>query len=112
MSQLGHELAGTWPLEKVAEIELMLFGGPFAEEAALTDFTIEGVGVAAKGGAAIEGAAAESNFVYRGLAEGEDITNGLVARAPNAGNTPISHVAGMRDSQWISTTKSEATAPL
>jgi RHS repeat-associated protein len=46
------------------------------------------------------------NIVYRALAEGEDITKGLTARAPNVGNSPLSHVAGKRQSQWISTTKS------
>lgn len=35
---------------------------------------------------------------------------GLIARSPEAGNSPISHVAGQRESQWISTTKSEAIA--
>lgn len=44
--------------------------------------------------------------VYRGLADGEDISNGLTARRPGAGNSEISHVAGKRPSQWISTTKS------
>jgi hypothetical protein len=34
----------------------------------------------------------------------------LVARNPDAGNTIASHVAGQRDSQWISTTKSLAIA--
>jgi RHS repeat-associated protein len=48
----------------------------------------------------------EGNFVYRGLAKGEDVSAGLRARAPGAGNSEISHVAGRRDSQWISTTKS------
>ena len=54
--------------------------------------------------------AAEGNFFYRGLAQGEDVANGLTARAPNAGNSPMSHAAGKRASQWISTTKSEAIA--
>lgn len=49
-------------------------------------------------------------FVYRGLAKGEDPTDGLTARAPGAGNNELSHVAGKRDSQWISTTKDEAAA--
>ncbi|HBJ33564.1 MAG TPA: hypothetical protein DDZ51_02150 [Planctomycetaceae bacterium] len=52
----------------------------------------------------------EGPFVYRGLARGEDPTVGLTARAPGAGNSEISHVAGKRQSQWISTTKDEATA--
>jgi hypothetical protein len=44
------------------------------------------------------------------LVEGENIANGLVARLANAGNFEISHVAGQRASQWISTTKSETIA--
>jgi RHS repeat-associated protein len=48
--------------------------------------------------------------LYRGLAEGEDITKGLSARAPGAGNSPLSHVAGKRQSQWISTTKESQIA--
>ena len=49
---------------------------------------------------------AESRVVYRGLAAGEDISAGLVARSIDAGNSPISHVAGQTSSQWISTTSS------
>ncbi|MCZ7647426.1 MAG: hypothetical protein M5U26_19580 [Planctomycetota bacterium] len=48
----------------------------------------------------------EGNFVYRGLALGEDAASGLVARAPGASNSVASHVAGKRASQWISTTRS------
>jgi len=47
-----------------------------------------------------------ANIVYRGLAAGEDAAAGLVARAPGAGNSIASHVAGARASQWISTTRS------
>ena len=50
------------------------------------------------------------NVVYRGLAEGENPAAGLVARNPEAGNSVASHVAGARDTQWISTTKSESLA--
>jgi RHS repeat-associated protein len=55
-----------------------------------------------------EDALAEGNFVYRGLAEGEDAPCefGLTARDPQATNDPLSHVAGRQRSQWISTTKS------
>jgi RHS repeat-associated protein len=45
-------------------------------------------------------------FVYRGLAQGEDASAGLAARNPGATNDIVSHIAGQRDSQWISTTKS------
>ena len=37
---------------------------------------------------------------------------GISARNPNAQNTPQSHVAGKKDSQWISTTKSEQIAKI
>ena len=46
------------------------------------------------------------NVVYRGLAPGENPSQGLIARAPGVGNNVSSHVAGARSSQWISTTKS------
>jgi len=55
-------------------------------------------------------AKSEGPFVYRGLAKGEDPTAGLTARAPGAGNSEISHFAGKKQSQWISTTMDEATA--
>ena len=55
-----------------------------------------------------------SNKVYRALSK-TDAKNledgkGLVARSPDAGNTPISHVANKKESQWISTTKDKSTA--
>ncbi len=49
----------------------------------------------------------QTGFVYRALAEGDDIAQGLRARSPSAGNTVSSHVAGKRLSQWISTSKSK-----
>lgn len=55
-------------------------------------------------------AARGSNIVYRGLAAGENSAAGLVARAPGIGNSPASHVAGARASQWISTTRSTEVA--
>ncbi len=69
------------------------------------------VGLAGVAGIASRSVAAkEVNYVYRGLAEGEDVAAGLSARAPGAGNSPISHIAGKRDTQWISTTKDLNTA--
>jgi RHS repeat-associated protein len=52
----------------------------------------------------------QGNYVYRGLAKGENPAAGISARAPGAGNSPLSHVAGKRDTQWISTTKDLNTA--
>ncbi len=46
-----------------------------------------------------------SQVVYRGLATGEDPSNGLFARAINSGNSAVSHVAGKIQSQWISTSR-------
>lgn len=66
---------------------------------------LAGKGIKAGAEALDVGKAAEHSFVYRGLAEGEDITVGLSARAPGAGNSPVSHVAGKIETQWISTTK-------
>lgn len=61
----------------------------------------------------VEGAG-DSKKVYRALskADAKDLDKGkdLVARSPDAGNTPISHVAGKKESQWISTTKDKSTA--
>jgi hypothetical protein len=51
------------------------------------------------------GGEGNSNIVFRGLAADEIPANGLRARAPGAGDSPVSHVAGKRESQWISTTK-------
>jgi hypothetical protein len=61
-------------------------------------------------GAAERAVTAEGNYVYRGLAAGEDASAGLTARMPGAGNSELSHVAGKRGTQWISTTKSLDTA--
>lgn len=72
-----------------------------------------GIGVVAAGiglftnAGVVKGAA---RFAYRGLAKGENISAGLVARAPGAGNSPISHVAGKIESQWISATTSLSVA--
>ncbi len=63
----------------------------------------EAVALAEEG---VAGARATPNIVYRGLAAGEDAAAGLAARAPDAGNSVASHVAGARASQWISTTRS------
>jgi hypothetical protein len=43
--------------------------------------------------------------IYRGLSELDNPATGLYARAPGAGNSPASHVAGKRATQWISATK-------
>lgn len=67
-------------------------------------------GAAVKAARATRSAASEGNYVYRGLAKGEDVAAGLSARAPGAGNSAISHVAGKRETQWISTTKDAETA--
>jgi RHS repeat-associated protein len=61
--------------------------------------------------AAEEGATNSGNLVYRGLRPDENPTNGLSARAPGAQNvSPASHVAGKRESPWISTTKDREVA--
>jgi RHS repeat-associated protein len=53
----------------------------------------------------------DDGIVYRALAAGEDPSVGLFARDPSAiGVSPLSHVAGKRNSPWISTTKSQSTA--
>uniref|UniRef100_UPI00146FA4B0 RHS repeat domain-containing protein n=1 Tax=Chitinimonas koreensis TaxID=356302 RepID=UPI00146FA4B0 len=82
-----------------------------AEGIASTLIPAEGAGLRILNTAAKELAVARGgDFVYRGLAKGEDAVDGLVARAPGAGNSEISHVAGKRETQWISTTKSRDTA--
>jgi hypothetical protein len=66
------------------------------------------------GGAQAQDAAGKATTktgkVYRGLAQGEDPSQGLWARAPRARNTPEQHIQGQRRSQWIATTKSLTTA--
>jgi RHS repeat-associated protein len=57
-----------------------------------------------------EGEAALHRFVYRGIAKGENPSQGFVARSPTAGNSAISHVSGQIESQWISTTWSREIA--
>jgi RHS repeat-associated protein len=52
----------------------------------------------------------KGDYVYRGLGKGEDPSNGLSARSPDAGNSELSHVSGKRDSQWISTSKDPGVA--
>jgi RHS repeat-associated protein len=68
--------------------------------------------IAAGGKLAYKGAKAVSkgDKVYRGLAKGEDVSRGISARNPQAGNDVVSHVAGRRDSQWISTTRDPEVA--
>lgn len=85
----------------------------YSKAGSATVATARGTQVAADAEVAVAEATAASGegpFVYRGLAKGEDATSGLSARAPGAGNSEISHVAGKKQSQWISTTKDEATA--
>lgn len=48
--------------------------------------------------------------VFRALSKDDDPSKGLTARNPDASATPAQHVNGKRDSQFISTTKDEATA--
>ncbi|WNI31211.1 RHS repeat-associated core domain-containing protein [Streptomyces sp. ITFR-6] len=49
--------------------------------------------------------------VFRSLSEGEDPALGLAARSPGSTDvSPLSHVAGKRQSPWISTTKLPETA--
>ncbi|WP_015909377.1 hypothetical protein [Chloroflexus aurantiacus] len=63
------------------------------------------------GAGQISESAREASIVYRGLAQGEDPTKGIVARAPGLRNVdPKSHVAGLRASPWISTTKDKRIA--
>ena len=54
------------------------------------------------------------NFVYRGLSAADiksiEAGQGINARDPGANNSAISHVAGQKQSRWISTTKSEEIA--
>ena len=56
----------------------------------------------------------DSNKVYRGLSETDLGTlkdgKGISAKNPNANNSAASHVAGKKDTRWISTTKDESIA--
>ena len=79
----------------------------------------EGLAAGGEAAEAVEGDAAVApevgpsesmQQVYRGLAEGEDPALGLSARAPGAGNSVVSHIAGKQASQWISTSTDQAIA--
>ena len=82
-----------------------------------------GVAEAVAGGASVRGIAAavvleapglkqanKGQKVYRALSKSDNVTDGLKARNPAASATPAQHVNGKKDSQFISTTKSESTA--
>ena len=49
-------------------------------------------------------------IVYRALAETDDPAVGLVARAPGSIRKPIGHVAGAKETPWISTTRELSVA--
>ncbi len=49
-------------------------------------------------------------YVYRALSKTDDVTEGLSARSPGTPTKPVSHVAGKKQTEWISTTKNKATA--
>jgi len=111
-----YQETGQVDIEQVATAALggAVVGGGLVIGAALVG------AVASVGASALAGAGAavcadgdctnEVNSIYRGLAQGENPANGLVARAPGIGNSPISHVAGKIQSQWISTTKDVSIA--
>jgi hypothetical protein len=83
--------------------------------AAHADDAADAARAGVRGGEEVAGqiseSACEASVVYRGLAQGEDPTKGIVARAPGLRNVdPKSHVAGLRASPWISTTKDKRIA--
>ena len=110
--------------EKIKDGVSYLPGGGFAMNMAEGDYlgaAIDG-GIDVAGGKIIDGMVGllrgggddvveeGGEYVYRALREGEDPSKGLVARAPDANVSPLSHVAGKAASQWISTTKNLGTA--
>jgi hypothetical protein len=105
---------GDYESAAISLVAVVPFGGPIlskGEQALKVVTKVRKADEAADAAIHIEKAVtatdkAASNIVYRGLAEGEDPALGLTARNPLATNSPVSHVAGKRDSQWISTTKS------
>ncbi|MBX5893037.1 RHS repeat protein [Pseudomonas aeruginosa] len=103
----GMDIAGMAPLSELFGAALQLSRAEYGNAA----LSVAGI-VPVSGSAASIGkiAAKEGKFVYRGLAKGEAIAAGLSARAPGAGNSVVSHVAGKRSTQWISTTKDINTA--
>lgn len=52
------------------------------------------------------------DYIYRVLRDGENIEEGLKARYPKAKIKPISHIAGKKDSQYISTTTTLGAAKM
>jgi len=52
----------------------------------------------------------KGNYVYRALSKTDNPAAGIVARNPASSGTPAQHINGLKDSPWISTTKSMAIA--
>ena len=52
----------------------------------------------------------KDKVVYRALSKDDDIEKGLLAKNPKANNTEQSHIAGKKDTQFISTTKDKKIA--
>lgn len=65
-------------------------------------------GKASFAGSPVGRAGSEGTMLYRGLAKGEaeGLSRGLSARTPGLRNDVVSHVAGAKQTGWISTTKS------
>ncbi|MCD4751015.1 MAG: RHS domain-containing protein, partial [Thermoanaerobaculales bacterium] len=102
----------------VANIAAGNVGGALLDAAGLavdvtamaTPFVPGGAGTAIKALRAADKASDGTRTVFRALRKGEDAAKGLVARAPGVGNSPASHVAGKKASQFISASKSEDVA--
>lgn len=104
---IGYDLYSLFAGERDHLGENLLFLGLDVAGAAIPIAT--GLGEAARvgrAGHAAEEAAVTSGKLYRGLAQGDRPAEGIFARSIVVRNTPISHVAGQRASQWISTSKS------
>ncbi|HET6385647.1 MAG TPA: hypothetical protein VFJ58_19825, partial [Armatimonadota bacterium] len=106
-----HDSSGQWGWD-VGAPDVSDWDTQVAGAEAIGDVVATGVALGAPlaGGirAGLERAGAEGagNIVYRGLAEGENPAEGLTARGPEAaGVTPMGHVAGARNSPWISASR-------
>jgi RHS repeat-associated protein len=82
---------------------LTKFGAKFADN--LRDAFNTGEHAFAKDSGSFTFDRANEDLVYRALAKTDNPMDGIIARAPNANRTPLSHIAGLHASPWISTTK-------
>jgi RHS repeat-associated protein len=101
---LGYTRSDDFADTVVVNLNASMFESAAKDTAVVGNYWLSATAMAMGGGGTRAPRAA--NFVYRGLAGGENILNGLFARARGVGNSPASHVAGKLQSEWISASRS------